>query len=458
MKTFQILSLLLILVTVSCSTSSIEEFVVGDNFINDQTGIVKIDTLTIKSSVVKFDSIASNSSGRFLVGGNYNSFSGYKNANSFLTMTFDGTIDNTKFVFDSLCLVLNYDKYYSGDTTVTQTLSVHQLQEKMKLDNSYLYSTSNFNYDTTPLGSINLKPRPKSGKEVSIRLSDKFGLRLAQMIKNKTDTITSSDLFLNFFKGIVIKSQTNVKGAVMGYRISDSSSTDNSSTSTTAAAKNIKTRPQFRLYYHLFPNPTELKDLYYKFSFVTDGIYFNQISGDQSNSLMEGIEDTNNERDTKLTNNYSIVQSGIRTFTKLKIPYIDNLLLIGKNSALVGAQLRLFPIEGTYNKTSDLPDSLCVYSSDRRNNLISQVTLPSSSTNYSYARLTIQKDVEETVYYQIDITSFLESELATQLETNLSLMIGYGPTPSKKTAGQVILGGANSGKFRPALNVYYYHN
>lgn len=454
MKTFQILSFLLLLLTVSCSISSVEDFVVGDNFIKGQTGVVMIDTLTIQSSTIKYDSIRSNSSGRFLVGSNYNFFSGYKSANTFMTMAFDDAIDNTEFVFDSLSLVLNYDTYYSGDTTVTQTFSVYQLQEKMELIDSYLYTTSNFKCNPTPLGSVSLKPQPKSHNEVSIRLPDKFGLRLAKMIKAKNDTITTQDLFLKFFNGLAIKSQSNVKGAVVGFRTSDSGTTDETSTSTS----NVETKPEIRLYYHLSPNPTDLHDLYYKFSFVTDGVYFNQISGDSSNSLIDGISATNNERSSTLTNKYTMMQSGIQVFSKLKIPYTDNLLKIGKNSALVGANLRLYPVKGTYSSTSDLPDSLYVYSADRRNQLIGQITLPGSTTEYAYAFLTIQKEVEETVYYEIDVSGFIEAELQEELETNLSLMIGYGSSAAKKTAEHVILGGANSGKYSPKLNVYYYHN
>ena len=455
MKTIQILSLMLILfLSVSCSISSVEDFVVGDNFIKDQTGVVMIDTLTIQSSSIKYDSIVSNSSGSFLVGSNYNYFSGYKSSNSFLTMKFDDEIEDTEFVFDSLRLVLNYNTYYAGDTTVTQTLSVYQLQEQMELTDTYLYTTSNFKCDPTPLATINLKPKPNSHKEVSIKLPSKLGNRLAQMIKSKNDTITTQDLFLKFFNGLAIKCEPNVKGAIVGFRTSDSGTTDETSTTKST----IETKPEIRLYYHKDPNPNDVHDLYYKFSFVTDGIYFNQISGDSSNSLLDGISETNNERSSKLTNNNTLLQSGIQVFTKLKIPYIDNLLKIGKNSALVGATLRLYPVKGTYSSSNLLPDTMYVYSADHRNKLINQITLPGSSTNYAYAYLTIQKDVEETVFYEIDVSGFIESELQQELETNLSLMIGYGSSAAKKTAEHVILGGANSGKYSPELNVYYYHN
>lgn len=454
-RTFQILSLLLVIITVSCSTSSIEDFVVGDNFINDQTGVVMIDTLTVQSSTVKYDSIYTNSAGRILVGSNYNNFSGYKSSNSFFTMKFDDAIDDTEFVFDSLCLILNYDTYYSGDTTVSQTLSIHQLEETLELDeNSYLYSTSKFDYSPTPLGSIKLKPRPNSGDELSIRLSDKLGERLTQMIKDKKDTITSQELFLKFFKGIVIKAQPNVAASIFGFSITSASTTDESTSTTSTVSK----KPEFRLYYHLSPNPDDKQDLYYKFSFISDGVYYNQISGDSSGSLLDGIELTNNEKSSTLTGNNLIIQSGIQTFAKLRIPYIDNLLKIGQNSAMVGATMRLYPVKGTYVSTDDLPDSLYVYSADRKNNLIDQIYIPGSTSEYAYARLNVVKDVEETVYYEVDLSSFVESELAEELETNLSLMIGYSSTITKKTAEQVILGGAQSTKYSPNLNVYYYHN
>jgi len=452
MKQFKIPGLLLILFLFSCTNSSIEDFVVGENFINDQTAVAMIDTLTLQSSTIKYDSIVSNSSGRFLIGSNYNNFSGYKTANTFMTVKFDDAIDDTDFVFDSLSLVLNYDTYYFGDTLQTQTIRVYQLQEEMELVDSYLYTTSNFKCSPTPLGSINLKPQPNFHKEVRIKLSDKLGNRLAQMIKVKSDTITNQDLFLKFFNGVAIKSQSDVKSAIVGFRISDSGSTDDTSKS------KIYTKPEIRLYYHLSPNPDDMHDLYYKFSFDTDGIYFNQISGNETNSLMAGMSNSSNERSSLFTNNNTLVQSGIQVFSKIKIPYIDNLLRTGKNSALVGATLRLYPIKGTYKSTSDLPDSLYVYSADHKNNLIGQVTIPGSTTEYAFAILKTYKEVEETVYYEVDLTSFIETELQEELETNRSVMIGYGSTAAKKTAGHVILGSASSGKYSPDLNVYYYHN
>lgn len=452
------------LVFASCTTSSLEEFVVGKNFVKDQAGIVKIDTLTLKSSVVKYDSIISNSSGRFLVGSNYNEFSGYKNSSSFFTMKFDGSIDNIKFVYDSLCMVLSYDSYFSGDTTTTQTLGVYQLNEIMELDNSYLYTTSKFAYNPTPLGTKSFKPRPHSVEQINIRLSDKLGNRMAQMIKAKKDTITSQDLFTKyFFNGIVLKTEPNVKGSIIGFRTADVSSSSTNSSSSSQKNKQ-KLKPEIRLYYHLSPNPSELKDLYYKFSFVTDGIYFNQISGNSKGSLIDGIESSKNEMSSAVTNNQFIVQSGILTFAKIKIPYLDNLAKSSSNPAVVGAIIKLYPVKGTYSEASELPDSLFIYKADKKNSLVGQVTLPGTTDKYVYGILgkdaygKITKDDKDRVYYEADVSAFIEAELAEQIETTNSLFIGYGSTKSKKTAEHVILGGVNSGKYSPALSVFYYHN
>lgn len=454
MKTFQILIILLAILSVSCSIDSIEDFVVGENFIADKSGIMMIDTLTIKSSSFQYDSIISNSAGRILLGSNYNSFSGYKNSNSFLEMTFDDDILYTEFVFDSLCLVLNYDGYYSGDTTVTQILTVHQLQEEMALDdNSSLYTTSKFAFQKTPLGSLKFKPTPATKKEVSIRLSDQLGNRFAQLIKSKKDTLSSETLFKKIFNGLVIQSTPEVKGAMIGFGVKSATTNDSETTTTDTTA----TKPEIRLYYHLSPNPDNLRNLYYKFSMYSDGIYFNQISAQTSGSQMAAISENNNDISAKLTGNQTLVQSGVQVFSKISIPYSDNLLLIGQNSAFISASLRLYPVKGSYKKSSDLPETLNVYSADKLNNLSAQVTAP-GTTDVIYANLKTISDVEETVYYEIDISSFIDTELKEELETNRSLMIGYGSTEAIKSAGHIILGGPNSGIYSPKLNIYYYHN
>lgn len=454
MRKYQILNLLLVILCASCSTS-VEDFVVGENFIKDKSAVVLIDTMKISTSIVKFDSVISNSSGRLLIGSNYNTYSGYKNSNTFFEMTFDDKISNKKFVYDSLCLIMYYDTHYFGDTTVTQTFGVHRLQEEMELTDTYLYTTSKFTYDSNPLGIINLKPKPNSTKAISIRLSDKFGLRLAQMIKEENDTISSSTKFQEFFKGLVIHSSPNVKGAVLGICTTDASSTDTENTTTSSTGK---IKPQIRLYYHLSPNPEDLTGLFYKFSFNSSGIYFNQIENNTTNSLIGNIANTNNEMSSLLTNKKLLVQSGVQIFAKFQVPYLDNLLLLGKNSGFVGATLRFFPVKGTYSNSANLPDTLYLFGANHKNQLTGQINIPGSSTEYSYALKTIIKEVEETVYYSADVSSYIGIELSDQKETSNSLMIGYGSTDSKRSASHVILGGSNSGKYAPKLNVYYYHN
>lgn len=453
MKTFKLTSYLLAILFCSCSISSIEEFVVGDNFVHDDSGIVMIDTMTIEASIVRFDSITSNSSGRLLVGSTFNTFSGFKNSSAFLEMTFTDNITYTNFVYDSLCMILTYDSYYTGDTTVTQMFSVHQLKEEMELDdNDELYTIRQFKYNDVALGSVQLNPRPNSKKNLSIRLSYAFGNRLAQMIKEKKDTLTNESLFKSFFKGLVIKANKDVQGAAVGFKISSTSASDSDSGSDTETSM-----PEIRLYYHLSPNPDLISGLYYKFNYGSSGIYYNQISGNSANSLLQDISASENEISSSLTDNQIIVQAGIQTFSKIWFPHVANLLTIGQNSGVIASGLRLYPLKGTYSNSADLPDSLFIYTADRKNKLTGQLTLPDGETS-TYVTKKVISDVEETVYYQVDITSFITSELGGGLNTNKSLFIGYGSNQASKSLDQIILGGPHSGKYSPEIFTYIYHN
>ncbi|MBL7965852.1 MAG: DUF4270 family protein [Prolixibacteraceae bacterium] len=458
MRTSRIFILLLFIVLTSCTISEIEDFVVGDNFINDRTGIVMIDTLTLQTSILKFDSITSNSAGRLLLGSNYNTFSGYKKSDAYFEMIFDGSVSYTDFVVDSVCLVMNYDAYSAGDTMPTQTFTIYELSERMALDeNDYLYTTSYFDHFTKPLGAIQLNPEPNSTKEINMRLSDQFGERLANLIREENDTLFSSDLFKDFFNGICIHSQENAKGAVFGIQVTasdETESTDSDSGTTNATTSSV---PEIRLYYHLKVNPSDLSGLYYKFSFDSDGIYYNQVTANAAGTPMEGLSGESKERNSKLTNNQLFAQSGIQVFSKINLPHIDNLLWMGKNSAFIGATLRLFPVRGTYSSSASLPDSLYVFTVDKKNNITSQLTKPGTETN-AFALLTIEKDVEETIYYEVDISSFIDAELKEELETVNSLLIGFGSAKAKTTAEHLILGASNSGKYTPEMNIYYYHN
>lgn len=459
MKTFQLPGVLLLLLLSACSISNVEDFVVGDNFIKSSAGTVMIDTLTLQSSTVKIDSLASNASGRLLMGCNYNSFSGYKYADPYFEMQFGDAINYTTFDYDSLYLVLNYDKYYTGDTTVTQPFEVYQLSEQMALNNNYLYTTSYFPTFDFTLGTFDLAPHPQSKKEITVRLSDFIGKKLAGMLKRKSDTITTQSLFLEFFKGLTIKSPHDAKGAVLGISAPSSTSSTNDATSgtTTTTTSTTASGPEMRLYFHLNPNPNDLHGLYYKFTFYSDGIYYNQVTNNKASSMIGSIPESEYEISSQQTDNEVLVQSGMQTYAKIKIPYVDNLLWMGKNSGLVGASLRLYPVTGTYKRAADLPDSLYVYQADRKNVISSQIALPGNS-NYAFAVKTVVKDVEEQVYYETDVTTFVSSELQQMLETDRSILVGFGSSTPKKTVMQLILGGANSGKFAPKLNVYYYHN
>src|ERR1035437_1460441 len=68
--------LLLMVALFSCNLSNIEQFQLGENFVDSNSGVVLIDTMTVYTSTVRFDSIVTNSLSSLLVGGYSNNYTG----------------------------------------------------------------------------------------------------------------------------------------------------------------------------------------------------------------------------------------------------------------------------------------------------------------------------------------------------------------------------------------------
>ena len=48
-------------------------------------------------------------------------------------------------------------------------------------DDGYLYNTSSFNYNETPVGNLLFYPKPSSGQKLEIRLDDLLGMNITML-------------------------------------------------------------------------------------------------------------------------------------------------------------------------------------------------------------------------------------------------------------------------------------
>ena len=194
----------------SCTNNEdLVQIKIGDKFIKSQSDVVIIDTLSVNMSTVLIDSISTSGTGQLLVGKYTDKFLGKITSTGFFQIDLpEGVaIDNMNenAVFDSLTLILNYSSLSYGDTTQSQTIHVHRIIEDIEVHNDgYLYNTSSFNYNETPVGNLLFYPEPSSNQELEIRLDNLLGTNLTELIKSGASEVSSSANFTDYFKGFAI--------------------------------------------------------------------------------------------------------------------------------------------------------------------------------------------------------------------------------------------------------------
>lgn len=118
----------------------------------------------------------------------------------------------TNPIIDSVVLNLSYSGWY-GDTLNQMTLRVHEVDEEIVgNEDGELYSNVDFNV-TNEIGSLTFSPRPSQKKEIdgeeepfplSIKLDTNFFR--TKIIDAAAADVASNDAFVDYFKGIRIKS------------------------------------------------------------------------------------------------------------------------------------------------------------------------------------------------------------------------------------------------------------
>lgn len=430
-----IAGLLLIASFFSCNLSNIEEFQLGKNFVDSNSGVVLIDTMIVSASTVRFDSIITNGVSDLLVGSYKNNYTGTVTSCPHFEITSGSfTLVDKDLVYDSLVVQMKYNGYFIGDTTKLMTINARQVIEKMEVNtDSYLYNTSSFQLANESLGETRFYPQPHSTSNFYLHLSDKLGKVLFKYIINTTDTVSNSAYFKEFFKGMALVANENQNQAAVGF-VHDSIS--------------------LRVYYHEEVKETETKDKTF-FSFPVDesGVWFNQISHNAVGSLLETIGQSKNELPVASASDLTMIQSGNGIYAKIRIPSINYLKGYGKNVVFIGSKIQITPLKNSYSVLNPLPDSLSVYIADHKNKITSQLAY---STGNVYANKIVPSDFDKQPYYEVDITPFFTSELALTATSENSLLIGTVASKSGTTINPVVFARPNSGQNLVRLSVYCY--
>ncbi|SHM10715.1 protein of unknown function [Chitinophaga jiangningensis] len=417
--------LLLSAVLPSCQKTGFTYDNIIDN--NETTDYIITDTLSVEMKNIQYDSVPTSGSGAALIGRNNDPLFGKITAGTYFQIAAPASLNIPEFgaSYDSMSLIMTPNAYYEGDTTAQQDLRVYRVQQTIKpaTNFNYIYNNNTFQTETTPIGSFTGLIRPHTDKTISVPMSNTLGAQLFEMIRSKSPDISTANTWQEFFKGLNIEAGPLSKG-VTGFQAQDSSL-------------------YMRLYYHINEMITTVK--YVDFKLTNNTVQFNHVSYDRSETAISALGPAHKTLPTGSTNNTAYMQPITGVITRLDIPYVKNLLQLGKYFQLMKVILTLKPIAGSYTDHR-LPPRLALCRIDNSNNITDTLT---------YGTLVKDDMFNENTYYAYDITSYCKSELTADGLTTRGLALTPSSTDAKTTLDRLVLGDQKNTGSKLKIQVYY---
>lgn len=202
---------------------------------------ITIDTFDLITYTIKEDSSITDNASNVVLGSYIDPKFGEFDASFYTQLRLGGLnpdFGNPNTIqIDSFVLALKYVGYY-GDLS-PQTFEVYELNDTLNLNSTY-YSFSSKNVKNTnwvPAGKEVISPKPLSktvigndtvDAQLRIPLDTNIARNLITEATSGSSTFASNDNFLNFFKGIKVKtnnvSQSTGQGAIFYLNITDAAS------------------------------------------------------------------------------------------------------------------------------------------------------------------------------------------------------------------------------------------
>lgn len=434
---YKILTVVLfVLVIASCKDSGLDSsYTIGDDFIKSETTIAIIDTFEVSLSTFMVDSMVTSGSSIALIGNYKDEELGIVKAKSYFQIGVreESYVVDTRDHFDSLTIKIRYNGEIYGDTTKLQKLNVYRLTQEIETSESgSLYNTSSFKHESEPIGSITLRPEPVNDHNLEIRLSDAWGEKLFDMIKNDSVRIKSTDSFIQYLPGMVIESETD-DGAILSFSMADSLC-------------------MMKVYAHRFDY--ELVESEFDFPFTNAGLQFNNISSDRTGTNSALItNDSRKNIKSELTGNHSFAQGGLGMFTRIEFPGLGQVLQMEQKRLLLKAELILKPAYRSYEKIP-LPETLYIYESNRVNAVLDPLT--DSDDEALTAELVLDDIYYENTYYTYNVTSFISTELGDgYFDVEHALLANISTSKIGSTLDRIIFSDGSKAQFKPILKLYY---
>lgn len=407
------------------------------------------DTSTVTLSTLAADSVMTGGPSRLLVGRNIDPYFGKYQATAFFQPTTSNAIVvPTLAVYDSLTLSLRYDNYAHGDTTIAMNISVHKLLENM-LDKRAYYNSNSTPFEATPLGKVRLVPTPRSSGSLKIRLSDKLGKQIFEMAKN--NQLPSNTEWIDLVKGFALIPGASDNGPIIGFTLSD----DNTSV---------------QLHYHLIGDDGITKDS----SIIKSITAYNQILADRKGTQLTKLPNTSRlSLPSSQSGNMSFIQAGLAVAARVDFPTIKD-LKINPYTIVNKAFLRVSPLSASVTNFYPAPSRLYAYLVNKNNEFylgadgFPEPLNRDPRDNTAAAAQYIVDLVNNTAYYNFELTNYMTSVLSTSGENTTGILLRTSPfntetdqnvpdynTEFSKSAARLVIGNQRNSDPGVKLQLYY---
>ncbi len=376
---------LILLFITSCSEDS-SSFVVGEDWVNSNTKVYYVDSLTVKTSTFQFDSVSVSSTNRLLIGAYSDPTFGFIKSKAFVQLyNATYTLDDDA-QFDSIALVLKLDGYIYNDTIPKQELRVYEVEDDIEPneDDDTYYNTTTFKRSSNAIADINFQIKPNKVDSLNITLSNSFGSELFKKIQE--NDINNSDEFYKEYKGLVIEPD-------------DSNST----------IFGISKESYVRIYYSL-ESETEEDESYFDLTISATNSFHN-ISNNLENTTFSDIKNEDVEIPSYQTNNSSFIQAGVGIATKIDVPSLETIYDIPGTGTMMDANLKISLKKNSSTNLFKTRDSLQVYIIDKNFDAVGSLYAYSGSEEIVYGLIGSQNDEFSLVQYEIPIKYFLDLKL-----------------------------------------------
>lgn len=456
----------------SCNSGVFEEHEIGENLIDKSTEVLFIDTFTVQTFTVKLDSVHTSGFRNVLVGQYQDPYFGKVSSDFYASVDLGqawnlATSGTSKInvKFDSLVFIGYFDEnplHFIGDSLVAQKLSIHRIREKIELLGNKLSFKAHdvLDFDSESLGDTIFVPKPRTysfyNEEndknplakrggVRFRMKDKLGLDIVDLVNRASDTILLADKWEEYFKGIVIKPGS-----------------DNSSMFSFQTGSN---RMKIRLYYSntaydevgvvkfrdFSVNNTPLNFLNNKSDYISENGIAQKIGN---------IVNVEEELSAVETKDLSFIQGSLGLMTKIKIPNIENLNILGLSGGILKAELRFYPKEGSYDSdTLRLPDPSTIfvaYQTEEDNKTVNPIINPSNGNPLTAVFVRNQVNIGES-YYSINLTDYVNNILLnpTGYDFDNAIILSIPTSNQGNSMERLVIDNSNKSDTRMKLEVTY---